>query len=227
MGFLQNIFSKSRPEGLPDYLNDYLDAADAIPKNSSFSELDFVVFDTETSSLENDAQLLSIGAVRCSSQEININSILDVLITRNQLEDKPENVEIHGITNRQTSGGMNLDEVLRLFFSFSKGAVLVAQHISFDIQMLNSALGKTYGQQIKLVVPVLDTAELAIRLEQSRFDRSNVDRKQYTLDRLLDRYNIQPIERHSAIGDAYCTALLLLKLLSRLEKRGLKRLSDL
>lgn len=226
MSFLQNLFRRSRPEGLPDFFNPYLDSVESIENRALIKDLTFVVFDTETTSLEKDARLLSIGAIKCTFNELNVNDILDCYVSWADNSEKPKNVEIHGITNRQSETGVGPEEAIKLFIAFIEGAVLVAQHVDFDVAVVNGIL-KKYYKRAQLKSPVLDTAQLAIRLEQSRFDRSRVDRKAYTLDALMQRFKIQPLERHSAIGDAYCTAVLLMKLLAKLEKRGLKTLRDL
>ena len=226
MSFLKKLFRKSRPEGLPDFFNAYLDSIEKIDNRTAIKDLEFVVFDTETTSLEKDAKLLSLGAIKCTKSQLHVNNILDCYISWTEDAEKPENVEIHGITNRQSKAGVSAEEAVERFIKFIKGAVLVAQHIDFDVAVVNSVL-KKYFKAAQLKSTTLDTAKLAIRLEQSRFDRSTVDRKQYTLDALMQRYKIQPVERHSAIGDAYCTAVLLMKLLACLERRGLKTLGDL
>lgn len=226
MGFLHDLFGKSRPDDLPNFFNSYLDSIENIGSKTAIKDLNFVVFDTETTSLEKNASLLSIGAIQCTADQLRVNQILDCYVSRDQYTAKPENVEIHGITNRQSETGISPAEAVRQFIGFIEGAVLVAQHVDFDVRVVNSVL-KNFFQGLQLKSPVLDTALLAIRLEQSRFDRSTTDAKKYTLDALLSRYAIHPLERHSALGDAYCTAILLMKLLARLEKRGLKTLGDL
>ncbi|MGD1959052.1 MAG: PolC-type DNA polymerase III [Fulvivirga sp.] len=226
MGFLQNLFKPSGPEGLPVFFNTYLDSVQKIDNRTPIKSLKFVVFDTETTSLEKDARLLSIGAIKCTTNQLVISDILDCYVSWEENSEKPKNVEIHGITNRQSESGVSPEEAIEQFVKFIDGAVLVAQHVDFDVAVVNGILMK-YFKKAQLRSPFLDTAQLAIRLEQSRFDRSTVDRKQYTLDALMERYKIQPLERHSAIGDAYCTAILLMKLLSKLEGRGLKTLRDL
>ena len=226
MGFLQNLFKKTRPEDLPDFFTTYLDSVSEIGNKTHIRDLKFAVFDTETTSLDKDARLLSIGAVKCASNQLDVKDALDCYVSWADHSEKPQNVEIHGITNRQSAAGVSPEEAIKLFIKFITGAVLVAQHVDFDVAVVNGILKKYYtGTELKN--SVLDTAQLAIRLEQSRFDRSTVDRKQYTLDALMQRFRIQPLERHSAIGDAYVTAVLLMKLLAKLEKRGLKTLGDL
>lgn len=226
MGFFSKLFSKSQPKDISPFLSEYYDSCSNVSDQTPIADLRFVVFDTETTSLEKDARLLSIGAVVCSYNQINIDSALDCYVSWGESEEKPENVEIHGITQRQIRTGIEPEDAIRQFIDLIKGSVLVAQHVDFDVAVVNGIL-KKYFNEAQLKNPVLDTAHLAIRLEKSRFERNNIDRKQYTLDALMNRYQIQPLERHSAIGDAYSTALLLVKLLARLEKRGLKTLGDL
>ncbi|TRX50880.1 3'-5' exonuclease [Fulvivirga sp. M361] len=226
MGFLSGWFQGDRQKDLPGFALEYLSSCDQVKRSASLEGLRFVVFDTETTSLNvKEARLLSLGAVSCTSHQINIETALDCYVSWEE-SSRPENVEIHGITKRQSDKGMTPEQLIETFLEYIKGAVLVAHHIDFDVAMVNAVLDKYY-KGLSLANPKLDTAQLAIRLEHSRFDRSNVNRKDYTLDALMERFQVTPLERHSALGDAYSTALLLMRLLYRLRKRGIDRLDKL
>jgi len=49
----------------------------------------------------------------------------------------------------------------------------------------------------------------------------------FSLDKLSDEFNISKHDRHTASGDAYITALLFLKILSKLKKERKIHFSDL
>jgi len=211
---------------LPDFVKRYQESCEQIDKKSSLNDLKFICFDTESTSLDpTTAKLLSLGAVTIQNNRIDIKNNLDYYVRWNNKE-KPQNVEIHGITNRQSQKGVKPEDAIQLFLEYIQGAVLVAHNVSFDVSMFNNILKKYYGS-IKLTNPVLDTARLAIRLEVPQLDSNNYNAIDYTLDALFDRYRITPLERHSALGDAYGTGLLFMKLLSRLEKRGVSKLHQL
>lgn len=78
----------------------------------------------------------------------------------------------------------------------------------------------------KLSNPTLDTHALAIRLDHG-FHAERHEKGGYGLDQLCQRFNLPQADRHTAGGDAYLTALLLCKLLYRLQKKGVKTLADL
>lgn len=226
MNLFSKIFGKTPSRDLPPFARAYLEACRNIDPKAPVEKARFVVFDTETTSLDiKEARLLSISAVSCNYNKIEVTSALDCYVAWGD-EVRPENIAIHGITKRQSNTGLQPEEVIEVFLDYIKDAVLVAHHIDFDISMVNNVLHKYYpGLKIKNLL--LDTAQLAIRLEQPRMSSTATNPKDYTLDALMGRYNIEPLERHTALGDAYSTAELLIRLLPKLRKRGLKKLGDL
>jgi len=102
--------------------------------------------------------------------------------------------------------------------------VLVGHHLRFDISILNEALKKRHAG--KLRNPLIDTRDLALRVEKGRGGHDDQPGN-YSLDALCQRYHIPGSDRHTAAGDAYITAILLLKLLGRLRKRGVIKLGEI
>lgn len=216
---------KSKQEW-PPFIQQYTDSCKSIKKDNLIDELRFVCFDSETTSLASStARLLSLAAVSITKEGIDVRSSLNFFVKWTEKE-KPENVEIHGITNQQSNEGLMPEEVIKLFLKYAEGAVLVAHNINFDKAMFEAIFKKYFGT-FKLQNPLLDTAKMAIRLELAPMDRNNYNPDNYTLDALFDRYDILPLERHSALGDAYSTALLFMKLKEKLKGRGITRLSQL
>ena len=55
-----------------------------------------------------------------------------------------------------------------------------------------------------------------------------IDReKVYSLDEIAEAYNVDLIERHTASGDAFITAIIFLKLLGRIRNKKELTLKDL
>ncbi|HKK78702.1 MAG TPA: hypothetical protein VJ933_03695, partial [Phaeodactylibacter sp.] len=77
---------------------------------------------------------------------------------------------------------------------------------------------------VKLKNKGVDTAVLARRLANHP---QLAKRGAFGLDQLCQDYHIPMSDRHTAAGDAYITAILLMKMLRRLEKRGVRTLGDL
>ena len=78
----------------------------------------------------------------------------------------------------------------------------------------------------KLRNKTLDTARLARRIHNP-FDAPMSKQQQLSLDALCRQYHIPLGERHTAAADTYITALLFLKLLARLKKRGVDTIGEL
>ncbi|MHA7129633.1 3'-5' exonuclease [Algoriphagus namhaensis] len=207
-----------------DFVKKYLDENSIkIPGIRQLGLLEFVVFDTETTGLNpKEDYILSFGAVKIQERKILIKSAIE------WYPDSPkaghQTAAIHGLLSKEETLGIRqfVEQVLMYFGS----SILVGHHVGFDLQMLHKA-SKAYGLP-RLVNPTLDTMNLAIRLDYGPSpDRQLVPMKEYGLDSLCVRFGIATEDRHTASGDAFLTAQLLLKLLKLAEQKGIRSFADL
>ncbi|GAA4326208.1 3'-5' exonuclease [Pontixanthobacter gangjinensis] len=179
------------------------------------SEVRFVVFDTETTGFDfEEDRILSIGAVRIENKSIEISDSFEVFLDQDRFN--PDTVKIHGIIQNEKFEKISELGALKKFLNYIQNSVLVAHHAGFDIKMINKALSRNGLPKLKN--KVLDTAVL---YRKTRIITNFIDRdKVYSLDEIAEAYNIDLIDRHTASGDAYITALVFMKLLSRLKGHG-------
>lgn len=213
---------KARPDA-PDFWKAYLDSfKDSYRKNTPISELRFVVFDTETTGLDlKKSRMLSIGAVSVQGWQIALEDSLECYIRQDYKPDG-ESIEVHGILPGSQEEQLSEEEAARRFVGFCRNAILVGHHLSFDVAMANRVLQRLTGG--KLLNRQLDTAVLARRLAGAE---QVYKQGTFGLDNLCQQYHIPMSDRHTSAGDAFITAILLLKLLARLEKRGVRTLRQL
>lgn len=224
---IRNIFKKRArvPLQIPAW-KDYQHkmAHQSWNKKTPLEEIRFVVFDTETTGLDpKKDRILSIGAVTVKAGKINLGHTFELYLQQEEISGK-ESIPIHGILPSRGQTGTLETKALGLFLEYIGDAVLVGQHVAFDLAIINEAL-KRHGAA-RLRNRKLDTMNLALRVEhvlKTRFYRP----EDYSLDALCDRFGIEKSDRHTATGDAYITALLLLKFLHRLKQRGVKNWADL
>lgn len=184
--------------------------------------LPFTVLDTETTGFDvKEDSIISIGVVRIENEEIIIKKSHEWNFNFDSGIDK-EHISIHQITPNHQQ--LSAKEQLSEFLDFIGNSILVGHNVSFDISMLNEAVKQHFG--FRLLNATLDTAKLAIRLDHGTGER-NYKANEYGLDALCKRFNILPHDRHHAAGDAFITALLLLKLLHTCKKKGIKTKAQL
>ncbi|NHF61568.1 3'-5' exonuclease [Flavobacteriaceae bacterium TP-CH-4] len=185
-------------------------------------EVRFVVLDTETTGFDYDNdRILSIGALTILNNTIAVDQTFEVYLEQHFYH--AANVEIHGILRDEAQERITELEALQRFLCYVGNAVIVAHHTAFDITMINRAL-KRHGLP-KLRNKLIDTAVLYKRtLIQSPLLQQ---KEHYTLDELADKFDISKRDRHTALGDAYITALAFLKILGKINGKKdltLKRL---
>ena len=174
----------------------------------------FVVLDTETTGFdyEND-RILSIGAVILQNGQINIPDSFEVYIQQEHYDKAT--AQIHGILKESVLDRPNELEALELFLTFLGDSIIVAHHTIFDITMINKALERNGFPPLKN--KTLDTAVLYKKtlLVSPLFERKD----NYTLDDLADKFDISKKDRHTAMGDAFITAIAFLKILKKLREK--------
>lgn len=184
----------------------------------------FVVFDTETTGLEPAKdRILSIGAVGIQQGKIMVQDSFEMYVQQETYSK--ESISIHGIMPGRARQGVPEQEAVQRFIDYIRGAVLVAHHAAFDVTMVNNMIKRHYHARI--LNKFLDTASLAIRLEQFQVAPEFYQSSEYSLDALIERYHLTAQDRHTAAGDSFITAQLLIKLLDRAQKRGILTLKDL
>lgn len=194
LDWLKNI-NKEHPEFWKSYVSKF-------DKKSTR----FVVLSTETSGLnvEKDV-ILSIGSFAVIDNSIIIGDSFEAVLLQYKF------LHENGLSNDFLVDSkiikLGEPEAITSLIEFIGNSVLVGHHIDFDVEMINAALERLDCGRLKN--EALDVDIMHRKLQ-------DINDKQFSLDQLFTAYNIPLSERNSAAEDAYKTALLFLKLKSRL-----------
>ncbi|SHM32125.1 DNA polymerase-3 subunit epsilon [Cyclobacterium lianum] len=208
----------------PEYIRAYEKTLERrIASRKPVSELEFLVLDTETTGLDTKRDhVLSYGAVQVSHNRIKISSAKEYYL-RPKKRNR-EAIKVHGLVRERPF--VSREALIRSFLEDARHRVLVGHHLGFDLAMMER-VGRSLGLR-KIKSPALDTFDLAVRLDMGKYyDPRSIVSSEYSLDKLCERYNIVPDDRHTAAGDAFLAAQLLVKLLKQAEKKGIKTFGEL
>ncbi len=184
--------------------------------NRLLTELNFTVFDTETTGLDPAAgdEIISIGAIRIMNGRLLREEIFEQLVNPRQLLPK-KTIEITGIQPEMLEGQPEIDEILGIFHKFCKNTILIAHNAAFDMRFLQM---KEFRTGISFINPVLDTLLLSAVVHPNQ--------ESHKLENIAARLGIHIIGRHTALGDAIATGEVLLKLIPLLAEKGIYTLRD-
>lgn len=174
----------------------------------------FVVLDTETTGFDYTTdRILCIGAIVLQNNTIPINGSFEVFIQQEHYDQAT--AKIHGILKEFVIDRPTELEALQQFLEFLGDSIIIAHHTIFDITMINRALERNGLPELKN--KTLDTAVL---YKKTLLVSNLLERKEnYSLDELADKFDISKKDRHTAMGDAYITAIAFLKILNKLRER--------
>ncbi|MFC3150605.1 exonuclease domain-containing protein [Litoribrevibacter euphylliae] len=171
-----------------------------------------VCLDTETTSLNvNDAQLLSIGAVRIRNGVIQGEEKFDVLVKRDDSDatdhDEHTAIPIHRILPQDSQQGIPLEHALSSLRLFIGHAPITGYNIDFDRKVLEKHLGTSLKNDF---IEVSDQfLKRETRRRMSSAPGGHID---LSFDHICETLNVPVFARHSALGDAMTTAMVYLKL---------------
>ncbi|WKL48257.1 3'-5' exonuclease [Flavobacterium pectinovorum] len=187
---------------------------DLFDENISIEETRFVVLDTETTGFDYDNdRILCIGALVLQNNMISIQDSFEVYIQQDHYDKST--AQIHGILKDFVLKRPNELEALQQFLTFLGDSIIIAHHTIFDVTMINKALER--NNLPALTNKTLDTAHLYKKtlIKSHLFERKD----HYTLDDLADKFDISKKDRHTALGDAYITAIAFLKIVKKLKEK--------
>ena len=191
-------------------------------ENITIEETRFVVLDTETTGFDYDNdRILCIGALVLQNGIINVQDSFEVYLEQDHYDKST--AKIHGILKDLLVKRPTELEALQQFLDFLGDSIIIAHHTIFDVTMINKALERNGLPHLSN--KTLDTAYLYKKtlIQSHLFERKD----HYTLDDLADKFDISKKDRHTALGDAYITAIAFLKIVKKLKEKKATNLNQL
>ena len=182
----------------------------------ALGELEFVALVAETTGRDpKRAALVAVAAIRFAGGQPRPAAGLDRLV--NPGRPIPDAARaIHGIGDADVRAAPPAAAVLPELHAACEGRPIVAYAAWFDLALINRAARR--AGLPSLDGPILDIGVLARALFPSWWDLSLE-----SLGRLLE---VEVVDRHTARGDALTAGLIFLRMIPRLEERGVRTLSD-
>lgn len=191
-------------------------ASDEMP----LADAPVVVLDTETTGLSPALghRVIEVAALRFQGWQetgrlaelVNPGRPIDAGATR-----------VHGLVDRDVASAPPFGDVVGRLEPLLQGAIIVAHNASFDAGFLAQeyAIASRLGACLPaLPNPWLCTLQLARR--HFHFDRNDLRTVAY-------RLGVSQSRAHRALNDAYTTAGVFQRMVSELEKRGVRTVGDL
>jgi DNA polymerase-3 subunit epsilon len=184
--------------------------------NRPLASLSYTVFDTETTGLQPSAgdEIVSVGAVRIVNGRLLEHEVFEQLIDPRR-DMSPEASRITGIDASMLENQPTIDKVLPAFHAFCEDTVLVAHNAAFDMRFLRI---KEDSTGVRFTQPVLDTLLLSAVIHP--------DLEAHGLEAIAERMGINPIGRHTALGDAIMTGEIFLRMIPLLAEQGIRTLGE-
>ena len=192
-------------------------ASVGISPNDSVHDVEYVVFDVETTGFDASIDhIIEIGAIKFNTESeiANFQHLIKPSI------DFSKNIgsEIHGITDDMIKNAEDTETIIPMFMDFIKNTVLVAHNIDFDMRFLNASL-------MRLELPTITNVPLVDTLIVSRNAFPNFS--QYKLSALVEQLKLGGDSFHRALEDAQHTRKLLIKCIDELGVLGELELKEI
>ena len=175
---------------------------------------DFVVFDLVTTGIgPKSNEIIEIGAIRIVDGEIreNYQSLVNPMMPIPYFVQQET-----GIDDSKVAGAKTIQEILPEFLDFCKDSVLVAHNAGYDMGFLKHKLAQ---MKIEREFTVVDTVAVARALLP--------EIKRYKMENIAKALGVVIQKRGHAMDEAGITAEIFVRMLTRLEEKGIENLDEL
>ena len=170
-------------------------------KDINLKEATYVVYDIETTGLSQEFdRMIEISAYKV--YQGGIISTFETFVNPERFISEKIS-ELTHITEADVKNAPKADEVIRDFFEFAKGSILVAHNATFDINFIY-ANAKRLGIPFE-EFPAIDTLNLFRALYPTE--------KKFGLTALAKHYKVKQEQHHRASDDTKVTALCFIQML--------------
>lgn len=184
--------------------------------NKHIDEIEFTIFDTETTGLEPELgdRVIEIAGIRFRREEV-IATFESLVNPCREIPESSQN--INHITTQMIESAPTMDKIMPSFLEFIKGSYLCAYNASFDLNFLQNEL------KILKMPPLLDTVVIDL-LKMSKRLLPGLSR--YALGAVAENLNIKIDSPHRALDDARTSFEIFRRLRKILLDKGIIELSN-
>ncbi len=210
-----------RPK-IDDVISKYLDGFNELDLDVDLKDTRIVCVDIETTGLDvRKCEIVSIGAIGIKNLDVDLNDSLLVLVKSGNVTE--ESIKIHKITPDLLVDAYELTDALKEFLKFV-GKDVICTFSLFDYLVLNRDLRKCFD--IPLLNPIIDVQRLGKKLLSiiHPYYHYLMDVSAMSLEELARRLEIPIVARHTSLGDAFTTSLILLSIVKKNKIKTLKEL---
>lgn len=179
--------------------------------NKSIDEVEFTIFDTETTGLEPKSgdRIVEIAGIRCKGKE-KIATFQSLINPVRAISEAA--FAVNHITQDMLKEAPRTEEIMPRFLEFIDGSCLCSYNAAFDLEFLNNEL-KIIGKDALTGIAVIDILKMAKRLLPGL--------ERYALWFVTDKLQIKTQQVHRALSDVELTLELFHKLNAILKAKGI------
>ncbi|MGD0336418.1 MAG: exonuclease domain-containing protein [Candidatus Omnitrophota bacterium] len=179
--------------------------------NRSIEEIEFTLFDTETTGLEpaSGDRIVEIAAIRFRGKE-KVATFETLINPGRHISDAA--FQVNRITEEMLKDAPAASEAIPRFLRFIDGSCLCAYNAGFDIEFLNNELALA-GESPLISLEVVDILKMAKRLLPGL--------ERYALWFVAEKLGIKVQQMHRALADVELTLNVFYKLKQVLVEKGI------
>ncbi|MBI3018488.1 MAG: 3'-5' exonuclease [Deltaproteobacteria bacterium] len=177
---------------------------------ASLFDLEYVIFDFETTGLEadKDDEIIEIGAIKLKGAELTGETFSSLINIQRKIPEKVKT--IHGIQDEDIKDKPTIEEIFPKFLNFLGNKILIAHNAEFDLGFLKKNLRRF--PSFSFPNYCIDTLQLSRQFFSYE--------KGHSLNAIASRFEIPTDkDRHRSLGDCHLTAKIFSEFLKALKRR--------